>query len=184
MTPRPGPPRRSPAVGAHGAVFEDAYQYMKSGTLLRQVVNKMQADIDFNDCQSRHLFGDIYEQILRDLQGAGNAGEYYTPRAVTQFAVDMVNPRLGETILDPACGTGGFLACAIEHIRKRDVKTPEQEASCRQASAGVEKKPLPHLLCTTNMIVHGIDVPTGSSTTTRSPGPFATSPCGTAWTWS
>ena len=88
-------------------VFEDAYQYMKSGTLLRQVINKMQADIDFNDATNRHLFGDLYEKILKDLQSAGNAGEYYTPRAVTQFAVDMVNPRLGEKILDPACGTGG-----------------------------------------------------------------------------
>lgn len=143
------------------SVFEDAYQYMKSGTLLRQVINKVQEAIDFNDSRSRHLFGDIYEQILRDLQGAGNAGEYYTPRAVTQFAVDMVNPRLGETVLDPACGTGGFLACAIEHIRKREVKTPEHEATLQTSIHGVEKKPLPHLLCTTNMIVHGIDVPTG-----------------------
>ena len=143
------------------SVFEDAYQYMKSGTLLRQVVNKLQSDIDFNDSQNRHLFGDIYEQILRDLQGAGNAGEYYTPRAVTQFAVDMVNPVLGEAILDPACGTGGFLACTIEHIRSKQVKTPEQEIELQASVRGVEKKPLPHLLCVTNMIVHGLDVPTG-----------------------
>lgn len=142
-------------------VFEDAYQYMKSGTLLRQVINKMQADIDFNDATNRHLFGDLYEKILKDLQSAGNAGEYYTPRAVTQFAVDMVNPRLGETVLDPACGTGGFLACAIEHIRAQDVRTPDQEAQLQASVRGVEKKPLPHLLCVTNMIVHGIDVPTG-----------------------
>lgn len=143
------------------SVFEDAYQYMKSGTLLRQVINRLQADIDFNDGKSRHLFGDIYETILKGLQGAGNAGEYYTPRAVTQFAVDMVNPKLGETILDPACGTGGFLSCAIEHIRKAQVKRPEQEARLQASIRGVEKKPLPHLLCVTNMIVHGIDVPTG-----------------------
>ena len=142
-------------------VFEDAYQYMKSGILLRQVVNKIEEDIDFNDATNRHLFGNIYEQLLKDLQGAGNAGEYYTPRAVTQFAVDMVNPRLGESVLDPACGTGGFLACAIEHIRQQDVKTPAQEAQLQASIQGVEKKPLPHLLCTTNMIVHGIDVPTG-----------------------
>ena len=142
-------------------VFEDAYQYMKSGILLRQVVNKIEADIDFNDATNRHLFGNIYEQLLKDLQSAGNAGEYYTPRAVTQFAVDMLNPRLGESILDPACGTGGFLACAIEHIRRREVKTPAQEAQLQASVQGVEKKPLPHLLCTTNMIVHGIDVPTG-----------------------
>ena len=142
-------------------VFEDAYQYMKSGTLLRQVVNKIQTDIDFNDATGRHLFGDLYEQILKDLQGAGNAGEYYTPRAVTQFAVDMIDPRLGESILDPACGTGGFLACAIEHVRRQDVQTPGQEAQLQASIRGVEKKPLPHLLCATNMIVHGIDVPAG-----------------------
>ena len=143
------------------SVFEDAYQYMKSGTLLRQVVNRLHDDIDFNDATNRHLFGDIYEQILKDLQSAGNAGEYYTPRAVTQFAVDMVNPRLGEQVLDPACGTGGFLACAIEHIRSQDVSTPEQEEQLQASIRGVEKKPLPHLLCVTNMIVHGIDVPSG-----------------------
>lgn len=143
------------------SVFEDAYQYMKSGTLLRQVVNKIEADIDFNDAANRHLFGNIYEQLLKDLQGAGNAGEYYTPRAVTQFAVDMIDPRLGESVLDPACGTGGFLSCAIEHVRRNEVKTPEQETQLQASIQGVEKKPLPHLLCTTNMIVHGIDVPTG-----------------------
>jgi type I restriction enzyme M protein len=143
------------------AVFEDAYQYMKSGILLRQVINKVQEEIDFNDSRKRHLFGDIYEQLLRDLQGAGNAGEYYTPRAVTQFAVDMVDPRLGEVILDPACGTGGFLACAIEHVRRHEVQTPAQELQLQSCMHGFEKKPLPHLLCTTNMIVHGIDVPTG-----------------------
>jgi type I restriction enzyme M protein len=143
------------------SVFEDAYQYMKSGTLLRQVLNKVQEAVDFNDSKSRHLFGDIYEQVLGDLQGAGNAGEYYTPRGVTQFAADMVDPKLGEVILDPACGTGGFLACAIEHVRKREVQTPEQEAELQASIRGVEKKPLPHLLAVTNMIVHGIDVPTG-----------------------
>ena len=142
-------------------VFEDAYQYMKSGILLRQVVNKIEEDIDFNDATNRHLFGSIYEQLLKDLQSAGNAGEYYTPRAVTQFAVDMINPRLGESVLDPACGTGGFLSCAIKHIRQQDVNTPAQEAQLQASIQGVEKKPLPHLLCTTNMIVHGIDVPTG-----------------------
>jgi type I restriction enzyme M protein len=143
------------------SVFEDAYQYMKSGTLLRQVINRLQSDIDFNDARNRHLFGEIYEQILRGLQSAGNAGEYYTPRALTQFAVEMVNPRLGETILDPACGTGGFLAGAIEHIRRNEVKTTDQELELQASIRGVEKKPLPHLLCVTNMVVHGIDVPTG-----------------------
>jgi type I restriction enzyme M protein len=132
---------------------------MKNGTLVRQVINKIQESIDFNDSKHRHLFGEMYEQILRDLQSAGNAGEYYTPRAVTQFMVDQVNPRRGEKVLDPACGTGGFLACAIEHIRKQDVKKPEDEHVLQASIFGVEKKPLPHLLCVTNMLVHGIDVP-------------------------
>ena len=140
------------------AAFEDAYNYMKSGTLLRQVVNKIN-EVNFNSASDRHLFGDIYEQLLRDLQGAGNAGEYYTSRAVTQFMVDMVNPQLGERILDPACGTGGFLTCAIEHVRKHGVKTPADEEVLQASIHGVEKKPLPHLLCTTNMLLHGIEVP-------------------------
>ena len=141
-------------------VFEDAYNYMKSGQLMRQVINKINDGIDFNRTQDRHLFGDVYEQILKDLQSAGNAGEYYTPRAVTQFMVEQVDPRLGEQTLDPACGTGGFLACAIEHVRKHAVKTVEDEQRLQASIHGVEKKPLPHLLCTTNMLLHGIDVPT------------------------
>lgn len=139
--------------------FEDAYQYMKSGTLLRQVINKLNESLDFNNSEDRHVFGDLYEQILKDLQSAGNAGEYYTPRAVTQFMVDMVNPQLGETVLDPACGTGGFLTCTIEHLRKQ-AKTADDEALLQQSVRGVEKKPLPHLLCVTNMLLHGIDTPT------------------------
>lgn len=139
-------------------VFEDAYNYMKSGTLIRQVLNKLNG-IDFNIASEKHLFGDIYEQILKDLQSAGNAGEYYTPRAVTQFMVDMVNPQLGEKILDPACGTGGFLVCSIEHIRKNQVKNVEDNATLQGTIFGVEKKPMPHLLCVTNMLLHGIEVP-------------------------
>ena len=141
------------------SVFEDAYNYMKSGQLIRQVINKIQEGVDFNKAQERHLFGDMYEQLLRDLQAAGNAGEFYTPRAVTEFMVQMVNPRLGEKVMDPACGTGGFLSCSIEHIRKQDVKTLEDEAQLQGSIFGIEKKPMPHLLCTTNMILHGIDVP-------------------------
>ncbi|MBW2689848.1 MAG: SAM-dependent DNA methyltransferase, partial [Deltaproteobacteria bacterium] len=140
------------------SVFEDAYNYMKNGTLIRQVVNKIN-EIDFNRSTDRHTFGDIYEQILKDLQSAGNAGEFYTPRAVTQFMVDMVNPQLGEKILDPACGTGGFLTCSIEHVRNTDVKTAEDEQLLQKSVFGVEKKALPHLLCTTNMLLHGIEVP-------------------------
>lgn len=138
--------------------FEDAYNYMKSGHLLRQVVNKINESIDFNKAQDRHLFGDIYEKILKDLQSAGNAGEYYTPRAVTQFMVDMVDPKLGEKVLDPACGTGGFLTCTIEHLRDQ-CKRASQWNKVQQSVFGVEKKQLPHLLCTTNMMLHGIEVP-------------------------
>lgn len=140
------------------AVFEDAYNYMKNGTLIRQVINKLN-EIDFNSSQDRHLFGDIYEQILRDLQSAGNAGEYYTPRAVTQFMVDMIDPKLGERVLDPACGTGGFLTCALEHIKNKYVKTSEDREKLYKLIRGVEKKPLPHLLCMTNMLLHGVEVP-------------------------
>jgi type I restriction enzyme M protein len=141
------------------SVFEDAYNYMKSGQLIRQVINKIQEGVDFNNSKERHLFGDMYEQLLRDLQAAGNAGEFYTPRAVTEFMVRMVNPRLGEKVIDPACGTGGFLSCTIEHVRGQDVRTVEDEAKLQDCIHGIEKKPMPHLLCTTNMILHGIDVP-------------------------
>src|SRR5438552_2736526 len=108
-------------------VFEDAYNYMKSGQLLRQVVNKIN-EVDFNNLADRQHFGDVYEQLLNDLQSAGNAGEYYTPRAVTAFMADRIDPKPGEVLLDPACGTGGFLTCAMLHMRERYVKRPEDEA--------------------------------------------------------
>lgn len=149
----------SPHGKVIGSVFEDAYNYMKSGTLLRQVINTIEADVDFNKTKDRHLFNEIYEKILADLQSAGNAGEYYTPRAVTQFMVDMLDPQLGETILDPACGTGGFLTCAIEHLKKQ-VKTADDMRVLQASVQGVEKKPLPHMLAVTNMMLHGIEVPT------------------------
>jgi type I restriction enzyme M protein len=153
----PADPVRNPRGYVVRSVFEDANNFMKSGQLLRQVINKLQA-IDFNRQSERHQFNDLYEKILRDLQSAGNAGEFYTPRAVTQFMVDMVNPQLGERVLDPATGTGGFLVCAIEHLR-RQVKTPEQEAALQASIGGVEKKQLPHLLCVTNLLLHGVEVP-------------------------
>lgn len=142
-----------------GSVFEDAYNYMKSGTLLRQVINKIEEDVDFNSSGDRHLFNDIYEKILADLQSAGNAGEYYTPRAVTQFMVDILDPKLGESLLDPACGTGGFLTCAIDHLQTQ-VKNPDDAKLIEMTIHGVEKKPLPHMLAITNMMLHDIDVPT------------------------
>ena len=154
----PATGKNAALAGVVRSVFEDAYNYMKSGTLMRQVINKLN-EIDFNRAADRHQFGDIYEKILSDLQSAGNAGEYYTPRAVTQFIVDQVDPKLGERVLDPACGTGGFLTCAIEHIRSKYVKTAEDEEALQANLLGVEKKPLPHLLCVTNMLFHGIEVP-------------------------
>ena len=138
-------------------IFADSYNYMKSGTLIRQVVNKIN-QIDFNSMTDRHLFNDIYEKILRDLQNAGNAGEYYTPRAVTQFIADMVNPKLGEIVLDPACGTGGFLICALENMMKQ-AKGANDLDILKESIRGIEKKPLPHMLCITNMILHDIEIP-------------------------
>ncbi len=139
-------------------VFEDAYNYMKSGQLMRQVVNRIN-EIDFNNLSQRQHFGDIYEQILNDLQSAGNAGEYYTPRAVTAFMADRIDPRPGELLLDPACGTGGFLTCAMSHMRRKYVKKPENEATMQAALRAVEKKQLPHMLCVTNMLLHGVEDP-------------------------
>ena len=137
--------------------LSEAFNYMKNGTLLRQVINKLN-DIDFTNSEERHLFGDIYEQLLRDLQAAGGSGEFYTPRAVTRFAVQMIEPKLGESIYDPACGTGGFLACSID-LLKTQIKTAEDQKVFQTAVSGIEKKQLPHLLCTTNMMLHGIEVP-------------------------
>lgn len=139
------------------SIFEDSYNYMKSGTLLRQVVNKLN-EINFNKKDDRHQFNDIYEKILKDLQSAGNAGEYYTPRAVTKFMTQMVNPQIGETVFDPACGTGGFLVDTIEHMKEQSSSVEDLKAF-QENIRGVEKKPMPHMLCTTNLILHGIDVP-------------------------
>lgn len=100
------------------AVFEDSYNYMKSGALIRQVINKLN-EMDFTASEDRHLFNDIYENILKDLQSAGNSGEFYTSRPVTQFIIEMLNPKLGEKVADFACGTAGFLTCAIEHMKKQ-----------------------------------------------------------------
>ncbi len=140
-------------------VFQDSNNYMKNGTLLRQVINKVN-EVDFNKKEDLHIFGDIYESFLKDLQGAGNAGEFYTPRPVTQFMTAMISPQLGERVLDPACGTGGFLTCAVEYIRQNYVYTAHDRKRLIKRIYGVEKKPLPHLLCVTNMLLHGIENPT------------------------
>jgi type I restriction enzyme M protein len=154
-----------PTAGASGnrarvvrSVFEDAYNYMKSGQLMRQVINKIN-EVDFNNLSERQHFGDIYEQVLNDLQSAGNSGEYYTPRAVTAFMVQQVDPKPGEVLFDPACGTGGFLTCSIRHMRERYVKKPADEAKMQGGLRAVEKKQLPHMLCVTNMLLHGVEDP-------------------------
>ena len=139
-------------------VFEDAYNYMKSGQLMRQVINRIH-EIDFNALADRQHFGDIYEQILNDLQSAGNAGEYYTPRAVTAFMANRIAPRPGEILLDPACGTGGFLTCAMTHMREHYVRKVEDEDRMQAALRAVEKKQLPHMLCVTNMLLHNVKDP-------------------------
>jgi type I restriction enzyme M protein len=138
-------------------VFEDTYNYMKNGVLMRQVINEINK-IDFTKKQDRHLFNDIYETVLKELQNAGSAGEFYTPRAVTQFIVDMVNPKLGEIVLDPACGTGGFLISSLENIKK-EVDNVGDLQKLGNNLRGIEKKPLPHLLCMTNLILHDIEEP-------------------------
>jgi type I restriction enzyme M protein len=141
------------------AVFEDSYNYMKSGTLIRQVINKLN-EIDFSAQEDRHTFNDIYEIILKDLQNAGNAGEYYTPRPITQFVVDMVNPILGQKVLDFACGTGGYLTSAINHfIKTGQIKNVEDNQVLQDTIMGIEKKPMPHMLAITNLILHDIDTP-------------------------
>jgi type I restriction enzyme M protein len=114
-------------------VFADNFQYMKNGVQLRKVLNRAEAMVSVNDLKARHLFGDVYEKFLQDLQSAGNAGEYYTPRAVTTFAVEMTNLRLGESVLDPACGTGVFLSTAIEYVRAAGVKTGDDLRQARRA---------------------------------------------------
>ena len=157
-------PRLNRLAGTEGSIerlirttFDDANNYMKSGASLRQVIDKINS-IDFNASEDCHMVGDIYETMLKDLQSAGNAGEFYTPRAVTEFIVQQVNPQIGEWVLDPACGTGGFLVSAIEHLRKQRTKVAEQR-TIQKRFAGIEKKHLPHVLCMTNLLLHGIDVP-------------------------
>lgn len=144
-------------------VFRDANNYMKSGTQMLAVIEKLDEAVNFHDIKSRGQLGDVYEQVLNDLRGAGNAGEFYTPRAVTEFMVKMVNPSLkkGETVIDPACGTGGFLTATISHFEKQLPKKSgaEGRAAIAQCISGIEKKQLPHLLCVTNLMLHGIDVP-------------------------
>ena len=138
-------------------VFAESSNFMKDGTQLRKVINIING-INFNSSEDRHAFGDIYETLLSSLQSAGNAGEFYTPRAVTKFIIERINPRLGEKVFDPAAGTGGFLTGAIDHVRK-EAKTADDEKLLQQSIYGVEWKQLPYSLLVTNMIFHGIEEP-------------------------
>jgi type I restriction enzyme M protein len=138
-------------------VFANNYNYMKSGIHLRQVINKLN-EIDFNNSKDLHLFGQIYETFLSELQSAGTLGEFYTPRAITQFMTEMVNPEHGETLLDPACGTGGFLTAVIEHLKATASTVAEREAIGHNVH-GWEYKPLPYMLANTNLILHDILTP-------------------------
>ncbi len=139
--------------------FEDANNYMKDGVLLRQVINIID-EIDFTEYEERHAFGSIYESFLKDLQSAGNAGEFYTPRAVTDFMVKVTKPKLGERIADFACGTGGFLVSALNALREQAGESSANREIYNNSVYGVEKKALPHILCVTNMLLHDIDNPT------------------------
>ena len=138
-------------------VFEGNNNYMKSGINIRKVLNKLN-EMDFNVAKDRHAFGELYEGILKGLQSAGKSGEFYTPRAITSFITEMINPQLGEKILDPACGTGGYLTCAIEHL-KLQANSVEESKSIGENIIGWEYKPLPYLLATTNLILHDMEVP-------------------------
>lgn len=137
--------------------FADLNQYMKNGTLLRQVINIVN-EIEFDDAEDRHTFGDIYEGILKDLQSAGHAGEFYTPRALTDFIVEMLDPKLGETFGDFTSGTGGFLTSALNHIAK-GVRSAEDGEKYQNAVIGQEWKPLPYLLSITNLLLHDVEAP-------------------------
>ena len=145
--------------------FADANQYMKDGVLLRQVINVID-DLDLGDYEESHAFGEIYETILKELQSAGSAGEFYTPRAVTDFIAQVIQPRIGETMADFACGTGGFIVSWLKELKKQ-VKTTEDEEAYSNSIYGIEKKQFPYMLCVTNLLLHGLDVPQVYHSNTR-----------------
>ncbi len=139
-------------------VFDGSNNFMKSGYAMRKVINQLNG-FDFNNSDDRHIFGTIYESILIELRDAGNKGEYYTPRAITQLMTQMTSPKLGQKVLDPAAGTGGFLSAAIDFIRAKEVHTLDDEAVLQRSITGWEYKPVAYVLGLTNLILHGMDVP-------------------------
>ena len=139
------------------STFEDANNYMKDGVYLRQVIDVID-EIEFDDVKETHAFGDVYEEILKELQSAGSSGEFYTPRAVTDFMALMIQPKLGEKMADFACGTGGFITSWLSQLQKQ-VDDTESRKQFEDSIYGIEKKPFPYLLCVTNMLLHDIEVP-------------------------
>ena len=137
--------------------FEDANQYMKDGVLLRQVINVID-QLDLGDYEESHAFGEIYESILKEMQSAGSAGEFYTPRALTDFMAEIINPKVGEKMADFACGTGGFITSWLKALDKK-VQTAEDKEAYARSIYGIEKKQFPYMLCVTNMLLHDIDSP-------------------------
>ena len=138
-------------------VFADANQYMKDGVLLRQVINVID-ELDLSDYEESHAFNEIYEGILKELQSAGSAGEFYTPRAVTDFMARMIQPRIGEQMADFACGTGGFITSWLGELQKQ-IKNTADAKKYGDSIYGIEKKQFPYMLCNTNLLLHGLDVP-------------------------
>ncbi|WP_125104934.1 type I restriction-modification system subunit M [Prevotella marseillensis] len=154
LTVTPETPMRSAIVRT---TFEDANQYMKDGVLLRQVINVIDK-LDLGDYEESHAFGEIYESILKEMQSAGSAGEFYTPRALTDFMANIIDPKIGEKMADFACGTGGFITSWLKALEKK-VKTVEDQEKYTKSIYGIEKKQFPYMLCVTNMLLHGIDSP-------------------------
>ena len=141
--------------------FADANNYMKDGVLLRQIINLID-EIDLSDYDESHAFAEIYETILKELQSAGSAGEFYTPRAVTDFMAQMIDPKIGETMADFACGTGGFIISWKKALEKKVAEvngTTEDNELYMNSIYGIEKKQFPYILCITNMLLHDLDVP-------------------------
>ena len=137
--------------------FDDANQYMKDGVLLRQVVNVID-ELNLGDYEESHAFGEIYESILKEMQSAGSSGEFYTPRALTDFMAYTIQPKIGEKMADFACGTGGFITSWLKELDKRVVTADDRE-QLNASIYGIEKKQFPYMLCVTNMLLHGIDTP-------------------------
>ncbi len=151
-------PHAAQRAGLVREVFDGSNNYMKSGYEMRKVINQLNG-FDFNNSDDRHIFGTVYESILLELRDAGNKGEFYTPRAITRLMTQMTAPRLGEKVLDPAAGTGGFLSAAIDFIRDKEVHTLDDEAILQKSITGWELKPVSYVLGLTNLILHGLDVP-------------------------